>query len=413
MKSQKKWLAAMCSILLSSSLLTPSAFAVEVQSNEEMVYTFLTGELQLNTAVASGILANLYQESRFEPTASCIDSNHQISYGICQWNGVRYEDLQAFCSENGYAYDSLEGQLAYLENDLLTTYAPYYDTLLNSFENSADGAYEAATSWAAIYEVCNMLYRSSRAELARDVFFPSYESYLPPEQSPSDIGSDFYTALKADSDSKTLSITADKQVQFQAESTPTQWHVSKQDDGSYLLMQSEGRYYLNGQTDQLTVSEQPSHWWIYQTDDGYVLQDTETERVLQDSLLLQDSDIETASVFSMQPLQVPAVVPLTAKTATTQVTFQWTGSANTDSYSLTIWNGTDSTQPPVQNDNCLQGNTFRTTLPAGTYTAVLKQINAAGTTTGEPVTFTLTEPMLKTRRSKADGFHFEKEKQHS
>lgn len=413
MKSQKKWLAAMCSILLSSSLLTPSAFAVEVQSNEEMVYTFLTGELQLNTAVASGILANLYQESRFEPTASCIDSNHQISYGICQWNGVRYEDLQAFCSENGYAYDSLEGQLAYLENDLLTTYAPYYDTLLNSFENSADGAYEAATSWAAIYEVCNMLYRSSRAELARDVFFPSYESYLPPEQSPSDIGSDFYTALKADSDSKTLSITADKQVQFQAESTPTQWHVSKQDDGSYLLMQSEGRYYLNGQTDQLTVSEQPSRWWIYQTDDGYVLQDTETERVLQDSLLLQDSDIETASVFSMQPLQVPAVVPLTAKTATTQVTFQWTGSANTDSYSLTIWNGTDSTQTPVQNDNCLQGNTFRTTLPAGTYTAVLKQINAAGTTTGEPVTFTLTEPMLKTRRSKADGFHFEKEKQHS
>ena len=84
MKSQKKWIAAMCSILLSSSMLTPAAFAVEVQSNEEMIYTFLTEELQLNAAVASGILANLYQESGFEPTASCIDSNHQISYGICQ-----------------------------------------------------------------------------------------------------------------------------------------------------------------------------------------------------------------------------------------------------------------------------------------------------------------------------------------
>ena len=140
----------MCSILLSSSMLTPAAFAVEVQSNEEMIYTFLTEELQLNAAVASGILANLYQESGFEPTASCIDSNHQISYGICQWNGARYADLQAFCSENGYAYDSLDGQLAYLENDLLTTYAPYYyDTLLNDFENSEDGAYEAAYSWAA------------------------------------------------------------------------------------------------------------------------------------------------------------------------------------------------------------------------------------------------------------------------
>ena len=56
--------------------------------------------------------------------------------------------------------DSLDGQLAYLENDLLTTYAPYYyDTLLNDFENSEDGAYEAAYSWAAIYEVCSTLYR--------------------------------------------------------------------------------------------------------------------------------------------------------------------------------------------------------------------------------------------------------------
>ena len=34
MKSKKKWIAAMCSILLSSSMLTPAAFAVEVQSNE-------------------------------------------------------------------------------------------------------------------------------------------------------------------------------------------------------------------------------------------------------------------------------------------------------------------------------------------------------------------------------------------
>lgn len=113
----------------------------------------------------------------------------------------------------------------------------------------------------------------------------------------------------------------------------------------------------------------------------------------------------------MQPLQTPAIVPLTVKTDTTQATFQWTAAADTDSYSLTIWNGTDSTQTPLQNDNCLQGSSFRTTLPAGTYTAVLKQINAAGTTTGEPVTFIITEPILKTKRSRADGFHFEKNKQ--
>lgn len=108
-------------------------------------------------------------------------------------------------------------------------------------------------------------------------------------------------------------MTAEKQVQFQTESTPTQWHVSKQNDGSYFLMQSEGRYYLNGQTDLLTVSEQPSSWWIYQTENGYVLQDAETEQVLQDSLALQDTDIETGTAFSMHPLQAPATAPLTVK----------------------------------------------------------------------------------------------------
>lgn len=115
MKQQKKWIAAALSLLLSCTAMPLSAFAVELESNEEIIYEFLTDTLQLNTATASGILANIYQESGFEPTASCIDTNQKISYGICQWNGPRYEALQAFCNQNGYAYDSLSGQLAYLE----------------------------------------------------------------------------------------------------------------------------------------------------------------------------------------------------------------------------------------------------------------------------------------------------------
>lgn len=394
MKQSKKWIAAACSLLLSVTAMPLSAFADESQSNEEIIYEFLTETLQLNTATASGILANIYQESRFEPTAYCIDINNQISYGICQWNGPRYEALQAFCSQNGYAYDSLSGQLAYLEYDLMTTYSPYYyNTLLTDFESSAQGAYDAAYSWAAIYEVCSTIYRTGRAELARDTFYPYYETYTPVAPTPYDMGKDFYAAIQCGSNGKTLSVNTSKQLSLQKCEQRENWHFVQQEDGSYWILQSEGRYYLNGQTGILTLTEQASRWFLYETETGFLLQDAESGLILQESLNLQDTAFQLSTAFSIQTLQAPETVPLTVQAGTFPLptTLQWSESAETAGYTLSIWSGTDTSQTPLYIENALQGTSYRTTLSAGTYTAVLQQNNAAGTTKGTPVTFTVTE----------------------
>lgn len=394
MKQSKKWIAAVCSLLLSVTAMPLSAFADESQSNEEIIYEFLTETLQLNTATASGILANIYQESRFEPTAYCIDINNQISYGICQWNGSRYEALQSFCSQNGYAYDSLSGQLAYLEYDLITTYSPYYyNTLLTDFESSAQGAYDAAYSWAAIYEVCSTIYRTGRAELARDTFYPYYETYIPITLTPYDMGKDFYAAIQCGSNEKILSVNANKQLSLQKCEQRENWHFVQQEDGSYWILQSEGRYYLNGQSGILTLTEQASRWFLYETETGFLLQDAESGLILQESLNLQDTNFQLSTAFSIQTLQVPETVPLTVQAGTFPLPtiLQWAESAEADSYTLSIWSGTDTNQIPLYIENALQGTSYRTTLSAGTYTAVLQQNNAVGTTKGTPVTFTVTE----------------------
>ncbi len=96
-----------------------------------------------------------------------------------QWNGPRFEQLQSFCLENGYAYDTLEGQLAYLEYDLTGAYRGYYDHLLYGIEDSEQGAYDAAYFWASQYEVCSRKYFEERAELARDFYYPEFMGTVP------------------------------------------------------------------------------------------------------------------------------------------------------------------------------------------------------------------------------------------
>ena len=86
-------------------------------SNEETIFYYLQNELGLNTAAACGILSNINSESSFNPTSSCIDTNGLTSYGICQWNGSRYNNLRTWCSDNGYSYSSLSGQLAFLKHE--------------------------------------------------------------------------------------------------------------------------------------------------------------------------------------------------------------------------------------------------------------------------------------------------------
>lgn len=90
----------------------------EKKSNEKKVYKFAKRKFKLNTAAACGVLANIESESSFNPTISVIDTNGKISYGICQWNASRFDDLRNYCSSNGYDYTSIDGQLKFLKYEL-------------------------------------------------------------------------------------------------------------------------------------------------------------------------------------------------------------------------------------------------------------------------------------------------------
>ena len=113
------------------------------------VTTYLSREMKLNPAAVCGILANIEYESDFSPTVWGDDGT---SYGLCQWHESRCRSLFLFCQENGYAPDSVIGQMRYLEQELTEDY-PELLTYLQTVENSAVGAYNAAWYWCWYYEI--------------------------------------------------------------------------------------------------------------------------------------------------------------------------------------------------------------------------------------------------------------------
>lgn len=125
----------------------PAARSEAASSNQEQIYTILTDELGFNVAAATGIMANIYCESTFRPTAY----NPAGSYGLCQWLGGRLHNLRSWCSSNGYDYSSIEGQLHFLDHELENGYSSVYDHLMN-VEESAEGARDAAAYWTIHFE---------------------------------------------------------------------------------------------------------------------------------------------------------------------------------------------------------------------------------------------------------------------
>ena len=150
----------------------------EKKSNEKKVYKFAKRKLKLNTAAACGVLANIESESSFNPTISVIDTNGKISYGICQWNASRFDDLRNYCSSNGYDYTSIDGQLKFLKYELEHS-EKYAFSKVKNVENTADGAYTAGYNWAKYFERCNSVYFEGRAKRARDVYWAKYNGDSP------------------------------------------------------------------------------------------------------------------------------------------------------------------------------------------------------------------------------------------
>ena len=150
---------------------TDEIFLNTSTTNEQKVYEYLTTRTDYNEAVACGILANIKQESNFNP-ASGQGKSYQ---GLCQWSSSRFAILESWCENNGYNPYSLEGQIKFLWYDLSQRYTVYHKNLLE-IDNSAQGAYDAGYYFCYYYERPSALESSSvkRGTNAKDVYWTKY-----------------------------------------------------------------------------------------------------------------------------------------------------------------------------------------------------------------------------------------------
>ena len=171
----KRICAALLSLLVLAGIGGTAFVAKAASANETAIYNFLKSEMGLNTAAACGVLANIYNESGFDP--HCYGDGG-TSYGICQWHAERFSRLRNYCSNYGYDYTTLNGQLHYLDYELRTSYPSVYSKLHN-VSNDAQGAYDAAYYWCYYYEVpygYNTGVSDRRGSLAAYTYWPVYSA---------------------------------------------------------------------------------------------------------------------------------------------------------------------------------------------------------------------------------------------
>ena len=145
----------------------------EVEANKYRIYEFLTLELGFNHAAACGVLANIENESRFDPAAV---GDYGTSYGLCQWHNKRYDRLVQWSAEQGLDYAELETQLQYMKLELDTNFAYVYKRMVNNIANTRRGAYSAGNYWCINYQRPKDKVKrgDARGEVARQKYFDSY-----------------------------------------------------------------------------------------------------------------------------------------------------------------------------------------------------------------------------------------------
>lgn len=152
---------------------TDAIFSNDSLSNEQKVFAFITTRMGYTSAVACGIMANIYAESRFNP-ASVSSAGYS---GICQWSKTRFAAIVSWCESRSYDPLSLEGQLNYLKYDLDSRNTVYHKAL-KAMGNTAQDAYDAGYYFCYYYErPSNKASKSdTRGIRARDVYWPKYEN---------------------------------------------------------------------------------------------------------------------------------------------------------------------------------------------------------------------------------------------
>ena len=151
-----------------------AAHTVTRTSNEAKVYTYLVKNLGLNTAAASGVMAVMYRESRFRPTAFGCGRY----YGLCQWGGSRLKALKNYCKKHKLNYKTVDGQLAYLTYELkYTSVGKKTLAYLKKQPNTSTGAYRSGYYFVKYFERGAASLASKYANVGK-TFFNNYRKVV-------------------------------------------------------------------------------------------------------------------------------------------------------------------------------------------------------------------------------------------
>ncbi len=137
--------------------------AADISANEAAIYKYLTGELKLNKAAASAVLANIFVECSYSPTAY---NSYENAWGLCQWRSGRLANLKkAYPS----TWKTMESQLAFIKDEFggKDYSGPQTFSYLKNLPNTKKGARDGALYFAKYFERCaasTYLKRQDKAE---------------------------------------------------------------------------------------------------------------------------------------------------------------------------------------------------------------------------------------------------------
>ena len=145
---------------------------LNIDEDTFLIYArFFRDELGLNNAAIAGIMANMQQESGFNPNKI---GDMGFAYGLLQWRGPRLDALVEFCAEEELSPISVEGQLQFMKKELTESYIYCYDLLKDTPEMEY-GALTATYYFCQHYEAPSDIDKiiPIREKLASKLIFPT------------------------------------------------------------------------------------------------------------------------------------------------------------------------------------------------------------------------------------------------
>lgn len=143
---------------------------------EQQVYNFLKQNMGINNnAAIAGVMANIEQDSNFDPKAHITDS-YGDRYGLCLWYGTRLENLQTYCKHYNLDWQSTDGQLKFMAYEWNTYFKNvnkvFHNTTSSQDYNFADDA-SGANQFGAFFAIQYVrhednLLSCSRGDRAKD-----------------------------------------------------------------------------------------------------------------------------------------------------------------------------------------------------------------------------------------------------